>query len=128
MEEIKTELAPLLDYPFSQAIAHDGALYVSGQVPIDPETGSVVSDDIREQTKQTLDNLDRILQAAGTSFDNVLKATVYLDDIDDFATVNETYSEYVSEPFPARSAFEVGELADVFEIDLLVEIDAIVVL
>lgn len=121
MQEIETDDAPVVDAPLSQAIALDDTVYVSGQVPVDPETGEIVDGDVREQTRQTLDNVSAILDAAGTSMDSVVKATVFIDDIDDFDAVNEVYEEYVSEPYPARSAIEVGDLA----IDIGVEIEVI---
>lgn len=121
MQQIETDTAPISSSPLSQAIVHGDTVYVSGQVPVDPETGAVVSDDIREQTAQTLENIAAILEAAGTSIDNVVKTTVFLTDMDEFAAMNEVYSEYMGDPRPARSAVEVADLA----IDIGVEIEAI---
>lgn len=121
MEEIETADAPPSIGPFSQAIQHGDTVYVSGQGPIDPDTGDVVSEDIRAQTARTLENVDAVLQAAGTSLGNVVKATVFVTDMDDYDAVNEVYAEYMSDPFPARSAVEVVELP----VDIGVEIEVI---
>jgi 2-iminobutanoate/2-iminopropanoate deaminase len=121
MEPIHTDDAPVFDLPFSQAIVHDDTIYLSGQVPVDPETDEIVDGGIEEQTKQTMENAAAILEEAGSSLDDVIKATVFLTDINDFDAFNETYSEYVSDPLPARSAFEVSDLA----IDIVVEIELI---
>ena len=121
MEEIHTQGAPIFDLPFSQATKHNDTIYVSGQVPINPETGDIVGGGITQQTKQIMENTSAILEEAGSSLDNLLKSQVYLKDIEDFAEFNEVYSEYVSDPKPALSAFEVSDLA----IDIVVEIDFI---
>lgn len=125
VEKVATDDAPLKeDLPFSQAIIHDDTVYVSGQVGTDPETGEVVDGGIQPETRQTMENISTILEAAGTSMDNVVKATVFLDNIDEFSEFNEVYREYLQEPLPARSAFEVGDLA----IDIAVEIEVIAAL
>lgn len=121
MEEIDTARAPGAIGPYSQGIKDGDRVYVSGQGPVDPETGEVVSDDVGEQTTQTIENLAAILEAAGTSLDDVLKANVYVTDMDDYETVNEVYAEYMSEPYPARSAIEVADLP----IDIGVEIEVV---
>lgn len=107
--------------PFSDAIVHEGTVYVSGQGPLDPETGEVVGETVTEQTRQTLENVERILDAASTSLDNAVKVTVYLMDMDDYETVNAEYVDHVSRPYPARTAVQVADLP----VDIAVEIDVI---
>lgn len=124
MEEIETSDAPESIGPFSQAIRHGDTVYVSGQGPIDPDTGAVGSGDVREQTALTLGNVGRILEAAGTSLDDVVEATVYVTDMDDYDAVNEVYAEYMSAPYPARSAVEVADLPA--DIDVEIEVVAAV--
>ena len=125
VESVSTDEAPVNeDLPFSQAIVHGDTVYVSGQVGIDPETGDVVDGGIQAETRRTMANVGAILEAAGTSLENVVKTTVFLDDVDDFAAFNEAYGEFVDDPLPARSAFEVGDLA----IDIAVEIEVIAAL
>jgi 2-iminobutanoate/2-iminopropanoate deaminase len=121
MREIVTDDAPSSLGPYSQGIVDDGTVYVSGQGPTDPDTREVVSEDVREQTARTLENVGAILEAAGASLDDVVKATVFLTDMDDYDAVNEVYGEHLSEPFPARSAVEVAELP----IDIRVEIEVV---
>lgn len=121
MEEISTDEAPASIGPYSQAIRDGNTVYTSGQGPIDAETGEVLDGDIAEQTALTLENIAAVLEAAGTSLDNVLNATVYVGDMDDYAAVNDVYAEYMSEPFPARSAVEVGE----FPVDVGVEVEVV---
>lgn len=123
MRGISTENAPVSIGPYSQAIEANGFLFVSGQGAAEPETREVVSDDIREQTAQVFENISAILEAAGSSLDDVVKATVYLTDMDTYDEVNEVYAEYTDEPFPARAAVEVADLP----IDIGVEIEAIAV-
>lgn len=110
MREISTTNAPASIGPYSQAIEANGFLFVSGQGASEPETREVVSDDIREQTEQTFENITAILTEAGGSLDDVVKVTVFLTDMDTYDTVNEVYAEYMDEPFPARSAVEVSDL------------------
>ena len=121
MEEITTDDAPPSIGPFSQAIRDGDRIYVSGQGPIDPETGEIVGSDAQEQTARTLENVDAVLSAAGQSLDDVVKATVFVTDMDDYDAVNEVYAEYMSEPYPARSAVEVRDLP----VDIRVEIEVI---
>ena len=118
MEEITAAGAPASIGPYSTAIRDGDTLYLSGQGPIDPETGEALDADIREQTALTMENIAAVLEAAGSSLDSVLQATVYLGDMDDYAAMNEAYAEYLSEPYPARAAVEVGE----FPVDVDVEI------
>lgn len=110
--------------PFSQGRIHNDVLYTAGQVPKDPETSEIVGEGIEEQTRQTMKNLDAILNAAGTSFENVLKATVFLTNMSDYEEFNETYRELMPEPHPGRSTVEVSNLA----IDVKVEIEMTVAL
>ena len=121
MEELSTDAAPPSIGPFSQGISDGSTVYVSGQGPIDPESGDVVGDDVRTQTIRTLENVDAVLHAGDLSLDDVVKATVFLTDMDDYDDVNEVYADYLSRPYPARSAVEVNELP----VDIRVEIEVI---
>ncbi|WP_117595517.1 MULTISPECIES: Rid family detoxifying hydrolase [Haloprofundus] len=121
MEEIHTDAAPASIGPFSQAIRDGDRIFVSGQGPVDPESGDVVSDDIGEQTARTLDNVAAVLEAGGSSLDSVVKATVFVTDMANYDAVNEVYGEYMSDPYPARSAVEVADLP----IDIGVEIEVV---
>ncbi|WP_254533991.1 Rid family detoxifying hydrolase [Natrinema gelatinilyticum] len=123
MREIATDNAPTSIGPYSQAIEANGFLFVSGQGAAEPETREIVSDDITEQAEQVFENITAILNAAGASTDDVVKATVFLTDIDNYEAVNEVYAEYMNEPFPARSAVQVSDLP----IDIGVEIEVIAV-
>jgi 2-iminobutanoate/2-iminopropanoate deaminase len=107
---ISTSKAPAAIGPYSQAIHVGTLLYASGQIPIDPSTGSIVDGGIKEQTRQSLLNVQAILEEAGLSFANVVKTTVFLADISDFADMNGVYAEFFSEPYPARSAVAVKSL------------------
>ena len=110
MEEIHTDDAPAAIGPYSQGIIDGDRIFVSGQGPIDPETGDIVGEDIKEETEQTLDNIETVLEAAGASMDDIIKATVFVNDMDNYEEINEVYAEYMSEPYPARSAVEVSDL------------------
>ncbi|MEM6284519.1 MAG: RidA family protein [Chloroflexota bacterium] len=107
---IATEHAPAAVGPYSQGVTANGFIFTAGQVPLDPATGKLVEGDIQVQARQSLTNVQAILEAAGTSMANVVKATVFLADIGDFAAVNEVYAEFFEEPYPARSALEVANL------------------
>ena len=120
-KSIKTEKAPGAIGPYSQAVKSGGFIFVSGQLPIDPETGSFAGDDIASQTKRSLENIKAILEASGASMEAVVKATVFLTDMNDFAGMNEVYSSYFTEPYPARAAVEVSRLPK----DALVEIEVV---
>ena len=121
---INTPNAPAAIGPYSQAIQAGNTIYVSGQLPIDPATGAFPEGGIAEQTRQSLNNGKAILEAAGSCMDNVVKTTVLLADIADFAAMNAVYGEFFSEgKYPARSAFQVGHLPK----DALVEIELIAV-
>lgn len=109
-KEIVTNNAPKAIGPYSQGIDASPFVFTSGQIPIDPATGKVVSDDIKEQTVQVFKNLKGILEESGLSFDNVVKTTVFITDMADFAAVNEIYKEYFNAPFPARSCVQVAAL------------------
>ena len=110
MKSIHTNQAPAAIGPYCQAIEANGMIFASGQIPIDPATGQFVEGGIQEQTRQALTNARNILQAAGTDMENVIKTTVYLSDINNFAAMNEVYAQFFTEPFPARSAVAVKDL------------------
>ena len=121
---IATSNAPAAIGPYSQAIRVGNLLYTSGQLALDPATGSFVEGGIKEQTYQALTNVKAILNDAGTNMGSVIKTTVFLKDMDDFAAMNAVYAEFFSEPFPARSAVQVAKLPK----DGLVEIEVIATL
>jgi len=102
--------APAAVGPYSQAVVAGGLIFVSGQLPIDPATGAFPSEDIKELTRQSMKNLGAILKEAGTSMDKVVKTTIYLKDLADFAAVNEVYASFFKGSYPARSCFEVAAL------------------
>ncbi len=118
---ISTSKAPAAIGPYSQAIKVGNLLYTSGQIPIDPATGNIVSGDIKEQTRQALSNIKAILEEAGLTMNNVVKTTVFLTNMEDFTEMNSIYAEFFSEPFPTRSAVAVRTLPK----GVLVEIEAI---
>lgn len=120
MKEIHSTNAPEAIGPYSQAIQAGDFIYVSGQIGVDPKSGDVV-EGIRQQTKQVLDNLQAVLKEADVDFTNVVKFTIYLTSMDDFATVNEIYGSYLTKPYPARVCVEVSRLPK----DVVVEMDAI---
>lgn len=123
-KEIKTKKAPAAIGSYSQAVETDQFVFISGQIPLNPETGEIVGGDIKTQMKCALDNLGGILSEAGLNYDNVVKTTVYLDNIEDFSEANEVYSKYFINPVkPARAAVEVGKLPK----GVLVEIEAIAI-
>ncbi len=121
---IATPEAPQAIGPYSQAIRAGNLLFASGQIPIDPATGALVDGDITAQTRRVLDNLGAILKAAGASYDNVVRTTVYLADMNDFPTMNAAYAAYFNSPAPARSTVQAARLPR----DARVEIDVIAVL
>ena len=118
---VSTKDAPGAIGPYSQAIKAGGFLFASGQIPIDPATGALISGGIAEQTRRVLDNLGGILKAAGVSFDHVVKTTVYLADMSEFAAMNEVYATYFPSPAPARATVQAARLPR----DVKVEIDLI---
>lgn len=120
-EIIKTDHAPAAVGPYSQGVVLDGWLWTAGQVALDPASGKLVGDDAATQADRALQNIGAILKEAGSGFDRVVRATVYLTSMDDFAAVNEVYGRYFSEPYPARACVEVCRLP----VGALVEIDVI---
>lgn len=106
---IQTNKAPQAIGPYSQAVETAGTVYISGQIPLDPATGEMAGT-IEEQTDQVMKNLSAILEEAGLSFDQVVKTTIFLTSLDDFAAVNEVYGRHLSEPFPARATVEISKL------------------
>ena len=110
MNAISTTNAPAAIGPYSQAIKANGTIYVSGQLPINPATGDFAEGDIKDKARQSLTNIKSILAEAGLTMQNVAKVTVLLNDISDFAAVNEVYAEFFQAPYPARSAFAVAAL------------------
>lgn len=120
MKAIHTSKAPEAIGPYSQAVQAGDFVFVSGQIGVDPASGDVV-DGIENQTKQVLENVKAVLEEAGVGFSNVVKFTIYITSMDDFATVNDIYGSYLTKPYPARVTVEVSRLPK----DVLVEIDAI---
>ena len=110
MKVISTKKAPAAIGPYSQAIQVGNLVYTSGQIPIDPSTGAFVEGGIKEQTRQSLTNVKAILEEVGLSMNNVVKTTVFMADMNDFAEMNSIYAEFFSEPYPARSAIAVKTL------------------
>lgn len=123
-KRIETKAAPAAIGPYSQAIQAGNTIYVSGQLPINPSTGEFAGDDIISQTKQSLENMKSILEQAGANMTNVVKTTVLLNNISDFAAMNEVYASYFSEDCPARAAYQIAVLPK----NALVEIEAIAVI
>jgi 2-iminobutanoate/2-iminopropanoate deaminase len=123
-ETISTNNAPSAIGPYSQAIKAGNMIFVSGQIPIDPETGNFVSNDVKEQTVQVLKNLSAVLEAAGATLNDVVKTTVFLEDMNDFGVMNEIYGEYFVENKPARATVQAARLPR----DAKVEIDCIAVI
>ncbi|HUT07270.1 MAG TPA: RidA family protein [Candidatus Latescibacteria bacterium] len=120
-KQVQTDKAPKAIGPYSQAIIANGFVFCSGQIPIDPATGDVIDGTIEEQTRRVFKNLGAVLEAAGSSFDEVVKATVFLQDMNDFAKMNGVYGEFFKTPYPARAAVQVARLPR----DVKVEIEAI---
>lgn len=110
LEKVSTKNAPAAVGPYSQAMKAGDFVYVSGQLPMNPETGKMVTGSIKEQTKQSLENAKAILKEAGTSLENVVKTTVFLQDMNDFADMNDVYAEFFTNHKPARAAVEVAKL------------------
>jgi 2-iminobutanoate/2-iminopropanoate deaminase len=123
-KEVKTDKAPQAIGPYSQGIVANGFVFCSGQIPIVPQTGQLSTGGIDDQTRQVLKNVSAVLEAAGTSLDNVVKATVFLQDMNDFAAMNKVYAEFFKTPFPARAAVQVARLPR----DVKVEIEVISIL
>ena len=123
-QAIHTDNAPAAIGPYSQAVKAGNTIYVSGQLPVDPATGEFAGDSIAEQTKQSLTNIKNILEKAGAGMENVVKTTVLLSDINDFAAMNEVYATFFKEPFPTRAAFQVAAIPK----GAKVEIEAVAVI
>lgn len=123
-EAVAAAGAPKAIGPYSQAIKAGSLLFVSGQIPLDPDTGQMVEGDIAAQTHRVFRNLHAILEAGGASFDRVVRTTVYLADMNDFAAMNEVYGTYFSSPAPARATVQAARLPK----DARVEIDVIALL
>ena len=123
-EVINTTKAPAAIGPYSQAIKVGNLVYTSGQIPIDPATGSFVEGGIKEQTRQSLNNIKAILEETGLTMGNVVKTTVFMADMNDFADMNAVYAEYFAEPYPARSAVAVKTLPKgaLVEIEVVAEV------
>ncbi len=124
MKAVRSDGAAAAIGPYSQAVRAGQFLFVSGQIPLDPSTGQLVSDDIREQAHRVLQSLGAILETAGGSFEHVVRTTVFLTDLGDFAAINEVYASYFGDPAPARSTVQVAALPK----SVRLEIDAIAVL
>lgn len=110
MEAVRSDAAPAPVGPYSQGVRSGDFVYTSGQIPLDPATGELVSGDIARETEQVLENVARVLEAGGTSLAKAIKVAVFLTDMGDFGRVNEVYARYFSEPFPARSCIQVAAL------------------
>ncbi|EGY79611.1 2-iminobutanoate/2-iminopropanoate deaminase [Peptoniphilus asaccharolyticus DSM 20463] len=121
MKIIQTEKAPAAVGPYSQGTIVGNLVFTSGQLPLVPETGELVTDDIKKATQQSLDNVKAIVEEAGSSVDKIVKVNIFLDNIADFAAVNEVYTEFFGDHKPARSCVEVGKLPK----NGLLEIEAI---
>jgi 2-iminobutanoate/2-iminopropanoate deaminase len=120
-QKISTGAAPQAIGPYSQAVVHNGIAYLSGQIPLDPATGLIIEGGIEEQTVRVFENLAAVLAACGSSFDNVLKTSVFLKSMDDFPKMNEIYARYLGSSLPARSTVQAAKLPR----DVMVEIDCI---
>ncbi|MBO0859917.1 MAG: RidA family protein [Chloracidobacterium sp.] len=121
MESIQTDRAPQAIGPYSQAIKANGLIFASGQIPLDPATMRIVEGGVEEQTERVLDNLKAVLESAGSSLNRVLKTTVYLADMNEFAAMNEIYARYFSSTKPARATVQVARLPR----DVKIEIDVV---
>lgn len=121
IQSISTDKAPAAIGPYSQAVVANGMVYTSGQIPIDPSSGQVVTGGIEAQTRQVLDNLKAVLKAAGADIKDAVKVTVFIKDMNNFNTVNGIYGEYFTQAYPARSFVEVARLPR----DVGIEIEAV---
>lgn len=121
MKILHTDKAPAAVGPYCQAVQVGDMIFTSGQLAIDPENGNLINDDIEKATRRSLDNVKAILEEAGSSLEKVVKTTIFLDDMDNFAKVNEVYGEYFSDHKPARSCVQVARLPK----DAIVEIEVI---
>ena len=121
LEHIQTDEAYESSAPLSQAMRHGHTVYVSGNVPVDPKSGNLVKGGVGPQTRQVLENVEAILEEAGTSMDNVIRAGVFMTDMDAFGEMNDVYTEFMSDPYPARTAVK----AEMANPDIQVEIDVV---
>ena len=122
-KEVKTEKAPKAIGPYSQGVVANGFVFASGQIPIIPDSGELQTGTIEEQARQVLKNLGAVLEAAGSSLNDVVKATVFLQDMNDFGRMNAVYQEFFKAPYPARAAIQVARLPR----DVKIEIEAVAV-
>ena len=124
MKIIETKNAPGALGAYSQGIVSNGFVYSSGQLPLVPETGELISDDVKKATRQSLENVKAIVEAGGSSVEKIVKVNIFLDDVNDFAAVNEAYAEFFGDHKPARSCVEVGKLPKngLLEIEAIAEI------
>jgi 2-iminobutanoate/2-iminopropanoate deaminase len=120
-QAVSSDHAPKAIGPYSQAVRAGQLLFASGQIPLDPNTGTIVEGDVAAQARRVMENLAAVLKSSGLSFADVVRTTVFLADMNDFATVNEVYGKYFSEPYPARATVQVARLPR----DVRVEIDLI---
>ncbi len=120
-KQVQTDKAPKAIGPYSQAIIANGFVFCSGQIPIDPATGNLINGTIEDETRQVLKNLGAVLEAAGSSYDDVVKTTVFLQDMNDFAKMNAVYAEFFKAPNPARAAVQAARLPK----DVKIEIEAV---
>ena len=118
MEFVRTDKAPKAVGPYSQAVVSGNFVFVSGQIPLDPETGKMVEGDIEEKTRRVLENVSAVLESAGLSLKNVVKVTVFITDLSNFEKVNKVYSEFFGDHKPARSFVEVSSLPKGAEIEI----------
>ena len=123
-EIISTKNAPQAIGPYSQAVKAGNLMFISGQIPLDPKTGDLVSESIEDQAKQVLDNVKSICEASGNSLDDIVKISIFLTDLSNFSVVNDVMKEYFSEPYPARATVEVSGLP----LGVNVEIEAILLI
>lgn len=123
-EIISTDQAPAAVGPYSQAVRVGNFVYTAGQIPLDPATGQLVGKEIEAQTRQVMENLTRILEAAGSSLEKVVKTTIFVTDMNEFATINQTYGSFFSDDPPARSTVEVAALP----LGAQIEIEAVAIL
>lgn len=123
-KEVKTDKAPKAIGPYSQAIVANGFVFASGQIALDPATGELNQGSLEDQARQVLKNLAAVLEAAGSSMDDVVKANVYLQDMNDFNRMNAVYAEFFKSPYPARAAVQVARLPR----DVKIEIEVVAVL
>ncbi len=123
MKEVKTDRAPAAIGPYSQAIIAGNMVFTSGQIPVNPETGEI-PESVEAQARQVFENIKNLLDASGTSIDNVIKTTVFIKNMEDFSAINKIYEDYFTQPYPARSCVEVAKLPK----GVLIEVEAIAVI